>query len=144
MAVKLCTNCNLPFTQIRNEDQCTACTQKGDATFKRIKEYLYEHQGASASELVSNLGVSLKEIRQFLREDRLEVVGDGYSGLRCDKCDATIKSGRLCDACNREEDYRIKAENAASASHINRLKQGDGKAQPSIRIRDNRDKGNKR
>ena len=132
MATKLCTNCGMPFTQIRIEEQCVSCTSTGDAIFRRIREYLYEHQGASASELVSVLGVSMKSIRQFLREERLEVVGDGYSGLRCDKCGVAIKTGRYCETCGREEDNRQKAEAAAAAFNGVKLKHPVVKGRSSI------------
>ena len=137
MATKICTNCNMPFNQVRNEEQCPACAASGDATFRRIKEYLYEHQGASASELVSVLGVSMRQIRQFLREDRLEVVGDGYSGLRCDKCGANIKTGRYCEACGREEENRIKADSASATTRATHLNSNANKDKTSFRSREN-------
>ncbi len=141
MATKICTNCNMPFNQVRNEEQCPACAASGDATFRRIKEYLYEHQGASASELVSVLGVSMRQIRQFLREDRLEVVGDGYSGLRCDKCGVNIKTGRYCESCGREEENRTKADSASAAKRTSSMNQDATKAKSSFRSRTNEGKG---
>ena len=141
MATMICTNCNIPFNQVRNEEQCPACAASGDATFRRIKEYLYEHQGASASELVSVLGVSMRQIRQFLREDRLEVVGDGYSGLHCDKCGVSIKTGRFCEACGREAENRIKADSASAATNATRLSQSIKKPASSFRSKENEGKG---
>ena len=100
----------MPFEQRRNEELCPTCDASSEAVFRHIKEYLYEHPGASATDLVNNLGVSLKQIKHYLREERLEVIGDGYTGLKCDACGRSIQTGRLCESCAKESDYRMKSE----------------------------------
>lgn len=102
MAIRVCPHCQRPFSQLRNEEVCLACMAKGEDEFRRIKEYLYEHPGASATELVQRLGVTIRQIQHYLREDRLEVVGEGYTGLTCDKCGKPLKTGRMCEHCEKE------------------------------------------
>lgn len=115
MATFQCTHCGMPFDRRRNEELCPACDASGEVVFRRIKEYLYEHPGSSATDLVNNLGVTLKQIRHYLREERLEVIGDGYTGLKCDACGRSIQTGRLCEACAKENEYRVKSETGKAA-----------------------------
>ncbi len=102
MATFHCVHCGMPFDQRRNEELCPACDANSEVVFRHIKEYLYEHPGASATSLVNNLGVTLRQIKHYLREERLEVVGDGYTGLKCDACGRSVQTGRLCDSCARD------------------------------------------
>jgi hypothetical protein len=92
----------MPFSQLGDEEVCPTCARDGESRFRRIKEYLYDHPGASATELVQALGVTMRQIQHYLREDRLSVVGDGYSGLTCDLCGKSIKSGRYCEHCEKD------------------------------------------
>jgi len=117
MAVIVCHNCHMPFSQKKNEEYCLSCSRSSETTFQRIKDYLYEHQGASATEVVSVLGVTVKQIQHYLREERLEVVGDGYSGLRCDRCGVSIQTGKLCAECAKESEAKKKAQIAEAAKN---------------------------
>lgn len=102
MAIKICALCKMPFSQTRNETTCPTCAAEGESRFQRIKAYLYEHPGASATELVQQLGVTIRQIQQYLKEDRLEVVGEGFTGLKCELCGKDLKTGRYCPHCERE------------------------------------------
>ncbi len=115
MAVRMCVHCNMPFQQKRQEETCPSCSRIGDTVFRGIKEYLYDHPGASATELISELGVTMKQIRHYLREERLEVVGDGYTGLKCDACGVSIQTGRMCESCVKGAEQKKKAEDSRAA-----------------------------
>ena len=43
--------------------------------------------------------VSTQQIKQWLREERLEFSSDSQIGLNCESCGAPIRSGRFCDKC---------------------------------------------
>ena len=43
--------------------------------------------------------VDERQIKQWLREDRLEVTEDSPLLLNCESCGAQIRSGRFCDKC---------------------------------------------
>ena len=43
--------------------------------------------------------VSVKQIEQWIREERLTFADDSPIGIACEACGATIKSGKYCDNC---------------------------------------------
>lgn len=110
MAIKICPHCQMPFSQQRNEEICPNCAREGETQFQLIKEYLYAHPGASATELVQQVGVTMRQIQHYLREDRLSVVGEGFTGLTCDLCGKAIKTGRYCELCEKDVAARKKQE----------------------------------
>ena len=121
MAIRVCPHCQLPFVQQRDEEVCPNCMSEGENQFRIIKEYLYAHPGASATELVQELDVTIRQIQHYLREDRLHVVGEGFTGLKCDLCGKAIQTGRYCEHCEKDaaakkkRDFQKAALNALQA-----------------------------
>ncbi len=144
MAVRMCVHCSMPFQQKKQEETCPVCTQFGDTVFRRIKEYLYEHPGASATELVSELGVTMKQIRHYLREERLEVVGDGYTGLKCDACGTSIQTGRMCESCVKGAEQKKKAEASRAAKLASMRMKEEPPGGSGLRYQQKDDKGRNR
>lgn len=97
-----CQRCHRMFERAGNENVCPVCTPLDEEEFRRIKEYLEAHQGASSNEVMRHTGVSLKQIKRYLKEERLEIVGDNKGFLRCEICGKPLNSGRYCDLCYRE------------------------------------------
>lgn len=97
-----CQRCHRIFQKIGNEEVCPTCAPIDEEEFHRIKEYISEHQGASSSEVVQVLGVSLNQIKRYLKEERLEIRGDNKGFIRCESCGKPLNSGRLCDSCYKE------------------------------------------
>lgn len=106
MATYECQRCGRMFEQIGLEDVCPVCALLDEEEFKRIKEFLTEHQGASTTEVMQHTGVSLKQIKRYLKEERLEIVGDNKGFLRCELCGKPLNSGRYCDDCYRDANAR--------------------------------------
>ena len=63
-------------------------------------------------------------IRQFLKEDRLEIAAGSGVFMSCEICKAPIRSGRYCEACARKVDEMKRAEKASS--HTKDKMQGFG------------------
>jgi hypothetical protein len=103
MANTECQRCHRVFQRMDSENVCPGCAPLDEMDFKRIKEYLEQHQGASSTEVMRETGVSLNQIRRYLKEDRLEIVGDNKGFIRCEKCGVPVNSGRYCDGCYKEE-----------------------------------------
>lgn len=100
---KNCKICGRVFTSVINEDLCRNCREMEEKEFNRVKEYLYENPGATLTEIVTALGVSVKKIKKYLREGRLEILGEGGNIiLECERCGKAIKTGRFCNECQRE------------------------------------------
>ncbi len=97
-----CVRCHRFFEKVAFEEVCPVCFPVEENEFSRIKEYLSNHPGASSNEVMSQLNVSLKSIRRYLKEDRLEIVGDNKGFIRCELCGKPLNSGRFCEGCFKE------------------------------------------
>ncbi len=97
-----CVRCHRFFEKVAFEEVCPVCFPVEENEFSRIKEYLSSHPGASSNEVMSELNVSLKSIRRYLKEDRLEIVGDNKGFIRCELCGKPLNSGRFCEGCFKE------------------------------------------
>jgi Zn finger protein HypA/HybF involved in hydrogenase expression len=102
MANYECARCHRFFEKVAFEEVCPACFPVEEEEFGRIKEYLTKHPGASSNEVMQHLGVSLKSIRRYLKEDRLEIVGDNKGFIRCELCGKPVNSGYFCGECYKE------------------------------------------
>ena len=67
-----------------------------------MKEYIREHKGAGIQEVAEACDVETAQIRQWLREERLEVTENSALFLNCESCGTPIRSGRYCDKCKTE------------------------------------------
>lgn len=121
-----CRRCGRIFNYLSGSPICTSCKEDDENDFKRVKQYLYENPKATISEVASELDISIEKIKKFLREERLEIVGNGgITGLECEKCGTFIKTGRFCDDCNK--DLALGFSNAARKIEQNvRSKDGSG------------------
>lgn len=70
-----------------------------EAKFQEVKEYIRAHKGCGIPEVSEACDVEPGQIRQWLREDRLEVTEDSAIFLNCESCGAPIRSGRFCEKC---------------------------------------------
>ena len=99
MEVKTCRRCNALFHHVVGPPLCQKCKKKDEEDFQRVKEYLYENPGAAMATVCEVLDVSVRQVRQYLREGRLTVSADSPIGLDCERCNARITTGRYCDSC---------------------------------------------
>ena len=101
MNVKNCRNCGRIFNYVSGPFLCPACREKMEVKFQEVKEYIREHKGAGMQEVAEACEVDISQIRQWLREDRLEVTEDSPIQLACEGCGAFIRSGRYCENCKK-------------------------------------------
>ena len=71
MDVRNCKMCGRLFNVLNNERICPACQKKLEDKFHEVKEYLEEHPGASVEQTATDNDISTKQIRQWVREERL-------------------------------------------------------------------------
>jgi len=101
MEVRNCSTCGKIFNAVMDVKRCPEC-RKGDETkFKMIREYLYDNPGASIEEVSEHLDIDRGKILHFLREGRLETVGDQMV-INCEQCGTPINHGKYCEKCSRE------------------------------------------
>lgn len=99
MDVRTCKECKRIFNYLTGPVICPACREKLENKFQEVKKYIMEHQGASMQEVAEECEVDIIQIRQWLREERLELTASCPDGLTCESCGCSIRSGRFCDKC---------------------------------------------
>ena len=102
MNVRNCRNCGRLFNYISGIVICPACKESLEAKFQEVKEYIREHKGAGIQEVAEACDVETAQIRQWLREERLEVTENSALFLNCESCGTPIRSGRYCAKCKTE------------------------------------------
>jgi len=106
MNVRNCRRCGKIY-HYDGSPICPQCRKEEEEDFKRVKDYLYEHPGATLPEVANATKVSPEKILRFLKEERLEIVGESNIILECERCGKAIKTGRLCDECKKEVGSRF-------------------------------------
>ena len=99
MNVKNCRICGRIYNYVAGPNVCPSCRESMEAKFQEVKEYIRAHKGCGIQEVSEACDVEPGQIRQWLREDRLEVTEDSAIFLNCESCGAPIRSGRFCDKC---------------------------------------------
>ncbi len=99
MDVRNCRNCGRLFNYLGGPNICQACRDEAEKKFQNVKEYIRENPRASIQEISDDNEVTTNQIRQWIREERLQFSDDSPIGIECEICGATIKTGKYCDAC---------------------------------------------
>ena len=96
MEVKVCRVCKRMFNFVYGDNICPVCKEKEENVFQEVKEYIREHNGASEAEICDKFEVSIKTIRQWIKEERLEIVKGSALSPHCKRCGTEIITGDLC------------------------------------------------
>ena len=99
MNVSNCKGCGRLFNVMGREKLCPQCIHQLEEKFQEVKKYLNEHPNASIDAVAQDNEVSVKQIKQWVRDERLTFSEDSMQGIECEQCGAMIRSGRFCDAC---------------------------------------------
>lgn len=101
MEVRNCRQCGRLYNYIGGSYRhlCPGCIKKMEDKFEIVKDYIEEHRTASINEVSAECEVGVKQIEQWIREERLCFADDSPIGIACENCGKTIKTGRFCDNC---------------------------------------------
>lgn len=102
MAYINCPKCG-KFIPERKDGEllCKACEAQEASPYQRVRDYVYNHQGASIIEVSEATGVSKGLILQYLKEDRISLMDDKSLLPRCEGCGRVVDRGHLCDECKK-------------------------------------------
>lgn len=110
MNVRNCKECGKIFQYDGISKLCYQCRREDDENYKKVREYLYEHPRAALVTVSEETEVSEDSILRYLREGRLEIVGDSPGlVLDCERCGKSIRTGRYCNECANEIDKGMKS-----------------------------------
>lgn len=99
MEVRNCKGCGKLFNYLQGPPLCPTCMKALDLKFEEVKEYVYDHPRCDMQEVSDECGVTIPQIKQWIREERLSFADDSMIGIDCEGCGVTIKTGRFCKAC---------------------------------------------
>ena len=132
MDIRNCTRCGKIYAY-DGFNICMQCRREDEEDFKRVKEYIDENPGANISEVSEKTKIDSKKIIEFLKQGRLEIEDENNTLLQCERCGASIKTGRFCDKCTAEmqKEFKQAIGGGNDSKGIN-----NGRAKERIRITD--------
>ena len=99
MEVTNCRDCGRLFNYISGPRRCPECQKKLEEKFQQVKEFLRQNPDSSISQTATENDVTVKQIKQWIREERLALSQPSADGILCEHCGTPICSGRFCDKC---------------------------------------------
>ena len=99
MEVRNCRGCGRLFNYLQGQPLCPGCLAELEEKFQEVKEYLRVHPKAPLNEIAETNEVSVKQIKQWVREERLAFTEESQITLECEACGARVLSGRFCNNC---------------------------------------------
>lgn len=99
MNVKNCKKCGKIFNYVLGAPICPSCREQLDEKFQEVKKYIQDNPGVGIPHVSEACDVEPSQIRQWVREERLEFVEGSAVDLACEKCGCSIRTGRFCDRC---------------------------------------------
>ena len=109
MDVKNCKKCRRLFNYIGGPVICPQCREELEKKFQEVKKYLFDNRNSTVRDVVENCDVEESQVRQWVREERLEFSSGIDVGIVCENCGAPIASGRFCDKCKASMINDLKA-----------------------------------
>lgn len=99
MNVRNCVKCGKIFNYVSGKPICLNCRKDLEEKFKETRTYIKRNTKASLAEVSEACEIDVKQIKQWVREERLSFSKDSAIGIECESCGKTIKTGRFCDDC---------------------------------------------
>ncbi len=122
MDVKNCKECGRLFQWVSGPRICKACNQKIEEKFQQVKAFIRNNGQATMEEIAEENKVTINQIKQWIREERLVFDKDSGIGIECEMCGKLIPTGRYCEACKEKvHDNLGHALNKAPASQPSKV-----------------------
>lgn len=130
MEVKSCRGCGRLFNYMSGAPICDNCKRKLEEKFQEVKQFLDEKPNATINQVSEEMDVSVKQIKQWIREERLTLSDATEAGINCEHCGVPIRTGRFCDRC------KVSMQNSfASAIEKTKVKQPQKQERDGNRMR---------
>ena len=134
MDVRNCKKCGRMFNYAMGPAVCPRCKEDLEEKFQEVKKYVYEHQGCGIQEVSDECEVSTQQIKQWLKEERLEFSSDSQVMINCEKCGVPIRSGRFCDKCKNDMTHNLQSAYKKAAVTVQKPK--ESKENPKMHFLD--------
>lgn len=127
MDIMNCRTCGKMFNHASGPPICTKCKNDLEDKFVEVKAYIYDHKGVGIHEVSEEMEVSVAQIKQWVREERLAFSDSSDIGIDCESCGRTIKTGRFCKSCKDGLTNEFKGVYAPPVEQRAEQKKPDGK-----------------
>lgn len=134
MNVRNCRMCGRIFNYVAGAFLCQGCREKMEEKFQEVKEFIRQHPGVSIPEVSETCDVDPSQIRQWLREERLEVTENSALYLSCESCGMPIRSGRYCDKCKNNLTSGFKNIMRSNTAPVQKPTPSNDKENPRMRF----------
>lgn len=138
MDVRNCKGCGRLFNFLNGPPLCPACMKALDDKFAGVKEYIYNNPGSGIQIVSEEMEVSVQQIKNWIREERLSFSEESSIGIECESCGALIKTGRYCKECKDRMTHSLSNayKNPPSEKKLQGVKM-DSKDNPRMRFLSN-------
>ncbi len=99
MDVRNCKSCGKLFNYMGGKPICDDCKRALENKFQEVKEYVRNNPNASIGQVAEDMEVSVKQIKEWVKQDRLVLSEATVDGVLCEHCGRPIRSGRYCEKC---------------------------------------------
>lgn len=100
MDVRNCKKCSALFNYDGNP-LCPKCSKEMEDKFRDVKEYIRENPTSSIAVVAEETEVPIQQIKRWIREERLTFTKESGVVIQCEKCGASILTGRYCKDCKK-------------------------------------------
>lgn len=120
MEVRNCRSCGKMFNYSSGIPICDACKADLERKFEEVKAYVREYTNAPVSKVAEDCEVSVRQIKQWVREERLILSEEVESFLSCENCGKAIRMGRFCKKCKGklQDDFKSAYETPGSVEPV--------------------------
>ncbi|GHU44743.1 hypothetical protein FACS1894111_12490 [Clostridia bacterium] len=102
MEVRNCKSCKKLFNYVSGMLMCPSCKDALEKKFMKVKDFLREYPNTAIDEVAEINEVTTKQLKQWVREERLSFSDSSPVFLECENCGAPIKTGRFCGKCRQQ------------------------------------------
>lgn len=131
MNIANCRQCGRIFNTVNGSYICPVCKKEIEEKFDRVKDYLKEYPNATIANVSEENDVSLNQLHQWIREERLIMAKIDENRVICLKCGDLIENGKYCQKCKDEMADALNRElkkGKLTAAEILRQKQDESQA----------------
>lgn len=94
-----CKRCGRIFRSDNRRVICPICVKELEEKFDEVKEYIYANPASTIVEVASETNVSVEQIKNWIREERLILTNPQGAGITCMKCGTVVSTGKYCNKC---------------------------------------------
>ncbi len=102
MDIRNCRRCGRIFNYDGRSPICPACLKKAEEDFQKVKEYVRSNPNSGIGAVANECEVDIAQIRQWVREERLEFSSSAGTDMFCESCGKPITTGRYCNECKKK------------------------------------------